>query len=46
MGGGRRLGDALRDTVERRSAADVIVPQWEALFDEVIAEAEVARTFP
>jgi len=36
----RRLGAALRDTVEHRFATDVIVPQWEALFDEVIAEAE------
>ena len=36
----RRLGDGLRATVERRFAADVIVPQWEVLFDEVIAEAE------
>jgi hypothetical protein len=35
-----RLGRALRATVERRFATDVVVPRWEALFDEVIAEVE------
>ena len=34
----RALGGALRVDVERRFSADVIVPRWQALFDEVIAE--------
>jgi polysaccharide biosynthesis protein PelF len=35
----RRLGAALRRTVETRFAAGVVVPQWIELFDAVIAEA-------
>jgi polysaccharide biosynthesis protein PelF len=35
----RRLGSALRVDVEARFSAAVIVPRWEKLFDEVIAEA-------
>lgn len=38
----RRLGEALRRTVEREYAAGVVARRWEALFDEVIAEAETA----
>jgi glycosyltransferase involved in cell wall biosynthesis len=34
----RRLGHALRRDVEERYSTDVIVPRWQALFDEVIAE--------
>lgn len=34
----RELGDALRRTVERRYAVAAVVPQWEALFAEVLAE--------
>lgn len=34
----RRLGTNLRDEVEARYATAVIVPRWEALFDEVIHE--------
>lgn len=33
-----RLGDALRRTVEDRFATSVVVPQWERLLAEVIAE--------
>lgn len=33
-----RLGAGLRATVEREFATTVVVPRWEALFDEVIAE--------
>lgn len=35
----RRLGEALRRKVEREYSAAVVIPQWKALFDEVIAEA-------
>ena len=35
----RRLGDGLRRKVEREYAADIVVRRWEALIDEVIAEA-------
>ncbi|MBA2614839.1 MAG: glycosyltransferase family 4 protein, partial [Actinobacteria bacterium] len=35
----RRLGTALRGTVERRYSADVVVPQWERVFEEVLVEA-------
>ena len=35
----RRLGGALRRTVESRFATTVIVPRWETLFEEVVAEA-------
>jgi polysaccharide biosynthesis protein PelF len=35
----RRLGKALRRKVERQYSAAVVVPQWERLFDEVLAEA-------
>jgi glycosyltransferase involved in cell wall biosynthesis len=32
------LGQELRGKVEREYAAEVVVPRWEALFDEVLAE--------
>ena len=35
----RRLGSNLRRKVEREYSTDVVIPQWEALFDEVLAEA-------
>ena len=35
----RRLGAGLRQRVEREYRADVVARRWEALFDEVIAEA-------
>ncbi len=35
----RRLGENLRRKVEREYGVAVVVRQWEALFDEVIAEA-------
>jgi len=35
----RRLGTALRRTVERRYSVDVVVPQWERLFEGVLVEA-------
>jgi glycosyltransferase involved in cell wall biosynthesis len=34
----QRLGHALRQKVEREYSAAVVVRQWQALFDEVIAE--------
>ena len=34
----RRLGKALRDTVEKTYSADVVVPQWESLFEAVLTE--------
>jgi polysaccharide biosynthesis protein PelF len=34
-----RLGAALRRKVEREFSADVIVPQWDRLFEEVLTEA-------
>lgn len=34
----QRLGAALRRTVERRYAVPAVVPQWEALFEQVLAE--------
>ena len=34
----RRLGKELRRTVERRYSTDVVVPQWERLFEDVVAE--------
>lgn len=37
-----RLGAALRRKVEREYAAQVVVPRWERLFDEVIGEARRA----
>ena len=43
-----RLGRALAATVRTRFAAEVVVPQWQALFEEVMAErrpAPVASTF-
>lgn len=40
----RRLGAALRSKVERTYAVEVVVPQWNALFDEVVTErAPAAR---
>jgi glycosyltransferase involved in cell wall biosynthesis len=33
----QQLGQALRATVERSYAVDAVVPQWERLFDEVVA---------
>lgn len=33
----RLLGDALRHTVEERYAAKAVIPQWEALFSDVLA---------
>jgi glycosyltransferase involved in cell wall biosynthesis len=44
----RRLGTALRRTVEARYAAEVVVPQWQACIDAVIEEVPPApppRTF-
>lgn len=35
----RRLGEALRAKVEREYAVGAVAPQWEAMFDEVLAEA-------
>ncbi|MFN2469493.1 MAG: glycosyltransferase family 4 protein [Gaiellaceae bacterium] len=35
----RRLGTALRRQVERQYDVAVVVPQWERLFEEVLAEA-------
>ncbi len=35
----RRLGSALRQTVEREYSVEATVPRWERLFDEVLAEA-------
>ena len=35
----RRLGSNLRRKVEREYSTEVVIPQWEALFDEVLAEA-------
>ena len=34
----RRLGDSLRLKVEREYSVEAVVPLWQALFDEVIAE--------
>jgi glycosyltransferase involved in cell wall biosynthesis len=39
----RRLGRALRATVEARFSSDVLVPRWEAIFDEVIEEHRAGR---
>ncbi len=36
----QRLGASLRRRVIERFSADVVVPQWEALFAEVLAEAD------
>ena len=36
----RRLGGALRAKVEREYSAEAVTRRWEALFDEVIAEAQ------
>lgn len=33
-----RLGGNLRRKVEREYAADIVVPRWQALFDEVLAQ--------
>lgn len=35
----RRLGAALRRKVEREYSVDVVVPRWERLFEDVLAEA-------
>jgi glycosyltransferase involved in cell wall biosynthesis len=40
-----RLGRALRARVERDYATDVVVPRWEALFDEVMGEAADAAPY-
>ena len=40
---GRRLGAALRAKVERDYAVEAVVPQWQALFDAVLAERTPAR---
>jgi glycosyltransferase involved in cell wall biosynthesis len=37
-----RLGAALRHTVESRFAAEVVVPRWQALIDEVLGEVAPA----
>lgn len=34
----KRLGSALRAHVRKSYSAEVVVPQWQALFDEVLAE--------
>lgn len=39
----RRLGQALHRHVAATYATDVVVPQWEALFDEVLAEVPQPR---
>ena len=39
----RRLGANLRRKVEREYSCAVVVERWQALFDEVIAEARLAR---
>ena len=39
-----RLGGALRRTVDERFAATVVVPQWERLFTDVLAEAHPGLT--
>ena len=41
-----RLGEGLRRKVERDYAVDVVVPRWERLFDEVVAEAHVPASAP
>ncbi|WP_182086466.1 glycosyltransferase [Aureimonas sp. ME7] len=41
-----RLGAALRETVERTYAIPVVIRQWEALFEEVLAEARSAPPVP
>ncbi len=38
----RRLGAALRAKVERDYAVAALVPQWQALFDDVLAERKAA----
>ncbi len=38
---GRRLGEELRRTVEREYSCEVVVPKWEALFDEVASSTVV-----
>ena len=38
----RRLGQALRAKVERDYAVAAVVPQWQALFDAVLAERQAA----
>ena len=40
---GRRLGANLRRKVEREYSAPVVARRWEALFDEVIADAGAVR---
>lgn len=39
----RTLGDALRRTVEKRYAAGAVIPQWERLFSNVLAERQTSR---
>lgn len=39
----RRLGAALRRKVEAEYSTNAIVPQWEALFDEVIGETDATE---
>ncbi len=41
-----RLGEGLRRKVERDYAVEVVVPRWERLFDEVVAEAHVPAPAP
>lgn len=36
---GRRLGASLRGKVERQYSAAAVIPRWEAVFGEVVAEA-------
>jgi polysaccharide biosynthesis protein PelF len=38
----RRLGQALREKVEREFSTGAIIPQWIALFEDVIAESRAA----
>jgi glycosyltransferase involved in cell wall biosynthesis len=35
----RALGEALRDTVDRRYRAEVVARRWESLIDEIVAES-------
>jgi len=39
----RRLGQSLRRTVEDRYAIDVVIPQWRALLDKLVAHDEAVR---
>ncbi len=38
----RSLGDTLRRTVAKRYAAEAVIPQWERLFSDVLAERQAS----